>query len=126
MTTEHGVSQIFVENDVIFLEFKGAFNLEGAVKISKALKSTVEIFGQRSFKLLVDYSEAEGATPEAYQEVSDCNAWLNTQKMKAKAVIIHSAANTTILNGRSPERKVQNSRDFTDKTSAIDWLNTYS
>jgi hypothetical protein len=122
MLLEHGKSFISVDDDIIFITAHGAFNLEGATRIIAELKYLIENFHQKEFKLLLDYSEIEGGTPEVFDKINDCNIWLNSQAMVAKAIIIKSETQLKILESRAPARKLQNYKNFVDKTSAIQWL----
>jgi hypothetical protein len=122
MTVEHGKFSISVDGDIITIKAVGAFNAEGAVKIIEQLKSVIESFCQKEFKLLFDYSETEGGTPDVYQKINECNIWLNSQNMVAKALVIDSSMKLAILESRTPARRSQNSAHFADKASAIKWL----
>ncbi|KGJ95176.1 hypothetical protein [Colwellia psychrerythraea] len=126
MATEHGESSISVDGDIIFVKAIGSFNLEGIVKVITELKLIIESFAQKDFKLLFDYTQTEGATPEVFEKINECNIWLNNQNMVAKAVIINSQILMTILESRTPARDCQNSKQFEDKASAITWLKSQS
>ncbi len=100
----------------------GAFNIEGVDKVIEELTLAIERFDQKEFKLFFDYLQTEGGTPEAFEKINECNIWLNSQNMVAKAVLIKSSINFAILESRTPARKNQNSKRFEDKASAIAWL----
>jgi hypothetical protein len=124
MGSEHGQSSISVDGDIISVKAVGAFNQEGIVKSIEELKVVIESFCQKEFKLLIDYSEIEGGTPEVFERINECNLWLNTQNMVAKVLVINSSVNLAILESRTPARKLQNTKNFDNKASAITWLKT--
>ncbi len=126
MVTEHGESSISIDGDIITVTAVGAFNLEGIVKVIAELKLIIGSFCQKEFKLLFDYSQTEGGTPEVFEKINECNVWLNSQNMVAKALIINSPINLAILESRTPARNSQNSKRFDDKASAIAWLKSQS
>ena len=120
--SEHGKSYISVNGDIISVIAVGSYNKEGIIKTVEELKSTVESFNQKQFKLLFDYSQIEGGTPDVFNEINECNIWLNCQNMVAKALVINSTMLLAILESRTPARKLQNSKNFEDKASALNWL----
>jgi len=126
MTTEHGESSISIDGDLITVKAVGAFNLEGIVKVITDLELIINSFCQKEFKLLFDYSQTEGGTPEVFEKINECNIWLNSQNMVAKALIINSPITLAILESRTPARNSQNTKNFADKASAIAWLKLQS
>ncbi len=126
MLLEHGKSQISVDDDIVFIKAIGAFNLEGIMRTIAELKYVIGNLNQKEFKLLLDYSEIDGGTPEVFEKINDCNIWLNNQAMVAKAIIIKSETNLKILESRAPARELQNYKNFSDKASAIKWLKSQS
>jgi len=124
--SEHGKSYISVDDDIITVTAIGAFNKEGIIKVVKELESIIKGFNQKEFKLLFDYSQTEGGTPDVFNEINECNIWLNSQNMLAKALVINSTVQLAILESRTPARSEQNAKNFEDKTSAINWLKSQS
>ena len=122
MAVAHGQSSISVDGDIITVKAVGAFNLEGITKTIEQLKLFIEGFGQKEFKLLFDYTETDGGTPDVFDKINECNIWLNSQNMVAKAVVINSSILLAILESRTPARNSQNAQSFDDTTSAINWL----
>ncbi|MBA6262734.1 hypothetical protein [Colwellia sp. Bg11-12] len=122
MNQEHGKNIISVEGDIIISKIIGAFNVEGVNKSITDLKTVVDSFCQNKFKLLIDYIDAEGATPEVYEKINECNIWLNSQNMVAKALVTNSNVALSILESRTPARSSLNERIFDDKASAMSWL----
>ncbi len=122
MVLEHGKSCISVNDDIITIKAIGAFNKEGIVKTIEELKSVIKEFNLKEFKLLFDYIEIEGGTPDVFEKINDCNIWLNNQNMVAKALVIKSSMNLAILESRTPARKSQKSATFDNKVAAINWL----
>ena len=124
MAVAHGQSSISVDGDIITVKAVGAFNVEGITKTIEQLKFFIEGFGQKEFKLLFDYTETEGGTPDVFDKINECNIWLNSQNMVAKAVVVHSEILLKILESRTPARHSQNEQSFDDIASAINWLAT--
>ena len=122
MAVAHGQSSISVDGDIITVKAVGAFNVEGITKTIEQLKLFIEGFGQKEFKLLFDYTETDGGTPDVFDKINECNIWLNSQNMVAKAVVINSSILLAILESRTPARNSQNAQSFDDTTSAINWL----
>jgi len=123
---EHGKSYISVDDDIITVKAIGAYNKEGMIKTIEELKSIIESFNQKGFKLLFDYSQTEGGTPDVFDKINECNIWLNSQNMIAKALVINSSMHLSILESRTPARKSQNTKNFNNKASAIAWLKLQS
>ena len=122
MAVEHGKCFISVDGDIITVKAVGAFNSEGIVKTIEELESGIESFSQKKFKLVFDYSQTEGGTPDVFEKINECNIWLNSQNMVAKALVINSSVLLEILESRTPARNSQNAKCFDDKASAINWL----
>ena len=119
---EHGKNSISVDGNIITVKSVGAYNTEGVFKAIEELKVVIESFFQKEFKLLFDYTETYGGTPEVFEQINECNIWLNSQTMVAKALVINSAMHLSILESRTPARKSQNTKNFDNKASAINWL----
>jgi CTP:phosphocholine cytidylyltransferase-like protein len=122
MNQEHGKNIISVEGDIIISKIIGPFNVEGVNKSITDLKTVVDSFCQNKFKLLIDYIDAEGVTPEVYEKINECNIWLNSQNMVAKALVTNSNVALSILESRTPARSSLNESVFNDKANAIIWL----
>jgi hypothetical protein len=126
MNTEHGESFITDDDDIIIVEVIGSFNSEGVSKSIEELKTVIDSFGENKFKLLFDYTNAEGGTPEVFEKINECNVWLNSKNMTAKALAIKSKTILKILESRTPARKSQHSKNFDNKVSALIWLKSQS
>lgn len=122
MSAEHGQYTISVDEDIITVKAVGAFNQEGIVTVIEELKLVIERLSSDNFKLLFDYTETEGGTPEVFDKINECNIWLNSQNLVAKALVINSPTNLAILESRTPARNAQNAKNFDNKTNAINWL----
>ena len=123
---EHGKNSISVDDNIITVKSVGVYNIEGIVKAIEELKVVIESFSHKEFKLLFDYTETEGGTPEVFEQINECNIWLNSQNMVAKALVINSAMHLSILESRTPARKLQKTKNFDNKASAISWLKLQS
>ncbi|WP_019027700.1 hypothetical protein [Colwellia piezophila] len=122
MSRPHGECFITVDDDIIYIKSVGAFNLEGIIQAYQDIESIIISLGENRFKVLVDYTEIEGATPEAFDKLNECNEWLNSQNLIAKAVVIHSPVNLTLLESRVPARSLQNDKNFDNQSAAKEWL----
>jgi hypothetical protein len=126
MNTAHGESVISVTGNVITVKVKGVFNKEGVCELNDELRLIISSYNVDGFKMLFNYLEVEGATPDAYDQIDNFNVWLNNQNMIAKAVVIISPAVLNILNSRAPARKSKNMNSFSSTIKAIQWLDTQS
>lgn len=126
MSERHGQCLVSIDNEIVHIKSIGAFNLEGMIKATQDIKSAISKLNTNSFKLLADYTELEGATPEAFDHLDKFNAWLNNNNMIAKAVVISSSITLTILGQQAPTRKLQNDKNFKTKDEAIEWLKQQS
>lgn len=122
MNKEHGQYFISIDNDIIFIKAVGAFNVEGVIEAIRDTKQFIESQKLQCFKLLVDYLDLEGLTPDAFDKLNELNLWLNEQNMVAKAVVIDSPVILDIFGQRSPARKLHLDKNFDNKTQAIKWL----
>ena len=118
----HGQCFVSVDDDIICIKAVGGFNLEGIILATQDIASAIHSLDHKSFKLLADYSELEGATPEAFDKLDEFNSWLHKQNMIAKAVVINSLVTLDILGQRTPARNEHNDKNFESKVKAIEWL----
>jgi len=126
MSLEHGVSAISVCSNVITVKIQGSFNLEGILAFHKKMISIVEDFQAEKFKILVDFLDADGATPDALKEANKFNIWLNNKNLVAKAVVINSPALFEIFFSSAPAQKLQNIKSFDSKAEGYEWLKSQS
>lgn len=123
MNSPHGKCSVSVNDDIIYIMAVGSFNKEGITKSIQDIQSAIGSFDDRGFKLFIDFTDIEGGTPKAFDKINEFNRWLNHQKMIAKAVVFSLAMTLPLLDSRAPARKLQNSKSFENKISAIEWLN---
>jgi len=126
MTIPHGHCFISVDDDIIDIKCVGAFNSEGITNATQDVESIIQSFGQKRFKLLLDYTEIEGATPGAFDKLNEFNDWLNSQNLLVKAVVIDSDAFISMLEIRASSRNLHNDKNFDNKCTAIEWLKLQS
>jgi len=122
MDIEHGEVSIVVEGNIIIVRTIGAFNEYGAQRYTHGVKSLVESMQDKSFSILINNLEFQGATPEAFEELEKYNVWLNNQKLIAKAMVITSNITLDVINMRSPARAAQQNKNFDNEEDAMDWL----
>lgn len=119
---EHGIFHIVHQPSFLLIKLTGSFNQEGSLAFITAAKRAITEFEQQAFALLFDITEFEGATPEAYEEIEVLNIWLNSQRLIAKATVIKSRIQISIVNYLSPARKSQNTQHFYHHSDAQIWL----
>lgn len=124
MTIAHGEHQISIQDSIIYLKLIGSFNDVGAKNFTDAMKTVIATFNGAAFAILVDDLDVIGGTPEAYAELEKYNIWLNTQNMRAKAMVIDSPVILAIINKYAPSREYQNIDVFVNRAEAVTWLKT--
>lgn len=122
MAAGHGHSHVIRDGNIIRATLEGAFNLEGAGQYEKQARREIGSFNGAPFLMLVDNTEVEGGTPEAYSELDRFNQWQNTQALVAKAIIVTQSLLKEILLQRTPNLSMQNSAFFDNEAEALCWL----
>ena len=122
MNLDHGEVSIRIENNIIFVEMKGAFNEYGAQKYTHGVMAEVKRLQGAPFSLLVNIEEIEGGTPEAFAELENYNIWLNNQNLIAKAMVAKSATTLELIDRLSPARRQQTNMNFESEVDALIWL----
>lgn len=122
MNSEHGTAEISITGKRINVILEGSFNREGVLKYQERYRRVVQGFGDSPFKVLLNCLKIDGATPDAFEEIDNFNAWLNTRNIQAKAMVIDSAALTEIAEKRLPQQNKQNIRIFSSTNAALTWL----
>lgn len=126
MVIEHGEVTIEVVGDIIIVRTAGAFNEYGTQQYTHGVRKIVDGLQGQSFSVLVNNLEFQGGTPEAYQELENYNAWLNKQKLIAKAMVITSSTTLGVIDKLSPSRAAQQTRSFDNEKDALNWLQSLS
>lgn len=122
MNTEHGIAEISVNGERISVVLEGSFNRQGVLKYQARYREIVQSFGDEPFKVFLNCLSIDGATPDAFEEIDNFNAWLNKRNIKAKAMVMSSAALTEIAQKRLPQQNKQNIRIFSTTDAALSWL----
>ena len=122
MNIELGTAEISVTGERINVVLEGSFNREGVLKYQQRYRKIVQGFGDSPFKVFLNCLKIDGATPEAFEEIDNFNAWLNERNIRAKAMVISSAALTEIAEKRLPQQNKQNIRIFSTTDAALTWL----
>ena len=122
MTIEHGGNTVIVKGNIINVTLIGAFNEYDAKNVSKKIKKIVEGFNLNKFLMLMNLSNWDGATPEAFTTSNEFNEWLNSQNMVAKAIVITSQTVKAIDQQWVPSKLVQNIEYFDNEGEALRWL----
>ncbi|GGW73102.1 STAS/SEC14 domain-containing protein [Alteromonas halophila] len=123
MAAGHGVSQVVCDGDIILVTLSGAFNQEGIELYEQKARDAIRAMKGEPFKMLIDDSDVEGGTPEAYAALDRFNQWQNTQPLRAKAFVVKQTLLQRILMKRTPALSSQNTAFFTSKKDALAWLN---
>lgn len=119
----HGESSVTFIDGTIFVTLKGAFNEYGIQIWVNKLKGIVNQLKGKPFAMLINYAEAEGATPEAFTVANEYNLWLCDQKLTAKAIVTSSilaAIDRAQIDEKN--RLNQNFQYFTTISDALNWL----
>jgi hypothetical protein len=119
----HGNSSIELIDSTVFITLKGAFNEFGVQIWFEKLKLIVKQLNGKPFSILINYLEADGATPEAFQVANKYNSWLCEQNLTAKAIVASTLLAAIDLSQISEQNRVnQKYKYFTTVPSAIEWL----
>lgn len=124
MIDQHGEVQLCYENNIIRATLIGAFNEQGAIQYTEGIKHIVKSLKGQEYAILVDNTKMEGGTPEAYQVLEEYNQWLNHTNLVAKAVVVETIITTELIKHLSPAIKLQTTKTFKNKASALRWLQT--
>lgn len=119
---QHGEVHILLEGNIVIATLIGAFNEKGAMKYTEGVKSIVKKFEGKKYAILVDNSNMEGGTPEAYQVLEEYNQWINNTNLVAKAMVVKTLITTELVESLSPSIKLQTTKSFQDKNLAFEWL----
>lgn len=119
---QHGEVDILLEGNIIIATLVGGFNEKGAVKYTEGVKAIVKNLEGKQYAILVDNSDMEGGTPEAYHILEEYNQWLNKTNLIAKAIVVKTIITTELIKSLSPSIKRQTTKSFQDKELAFEWL----
>ncbi len=122
----HGKFSVTTKADIICYKLMGTFNDDVANTCIAEITQHIKGFNFRPFKLMNVQLELEGATPAAFKRVNEFNAWLNTQKMVAKAIVTNKKELVTMHDFFLPSREVQNIEYFNTEEEALAWLQSLS
>lgn len=122
MDIAHGEVAIEVKDNIIIVRTNGAFNEYGAQRYTHGVRAVVDNMQDKSFSILINNLEFQGATPEAFEELEKYNVWLNNKKLIAKAMVITSAFTLDVIDKLSPSRAAQQARNFDNEEDAMSWL----
>lgn len=122
MGSQHGEIEIILDGNIIIATLVGSFNEEGAIKYTESVKEIVKNLKGESYAILVDNSNLDGGTPEAYQVLEKYNQWLNSTNITAKAITVKDTITVDLIKSLSPSIQHQNIRKFIEKDLALKWL----
>jgi hypothetical protein len=117
---------IHVKDAVIKLSMFGSFNLDIARTITKKIRVIIESLNNQPFYILVDLSTIEGGTPDGFEQGRKFNLWLDSQNLKAKAIICHSPLFRSISESRVRSSDIQLIKYFNNEADALRWFDELS
>lgn len=120
----HGEFDINIENDIINITIKGAFNDVGAKAVIEQLVQHITTLKNEPFAILANLLAFEGGTPEVFAVSDEFNAWLNSKNMVAKALVFTSPALIMIEKTLVKSKQGQNIQYFADEHEATAWLDS--
>jgi hypothetical protein len=118
----HGDYHLILNQYIIEVTLVGAFNDLGVKAWTEAVKNTIKLFDGKPFAILMDLTQAQGATPEAFEVANQYNEWLNTQNMIAKAVVFGNRILQEIEQVMVKAKQKQKIKNFFDVNEARLWL----
>lgn len=125
MESADGKYSIEIQGSLIYTKLSESFNHEGISLWINEMKEAINSLNGHSFIMLVDELSATGATPEALELANNYNQWLNSQALKAKAVVYSSTIYREIDISKLTARKDQNIAFFDNMSDAKTWLQQY-
>jgi hypothetical protein len=125
MESADGKYSIEIQGSLIYTKLSESFNHEGISLWINEMKEAINSLNGHSFIMLVDELSATGATPEALELANHYNKWLNSQALKAKAVVYSSKIYREIDISKLTARKEQNIAFFDNISDAKIWLQQY-
>ena len=120
----HGEFNINIDNNIIKIAIKGAFNDVGAKAVIEQLVQHIATLNNEPFAILGNLLEFEGGTPEVFAVSDEFNAWLNSKNMVAKALVFTSPALIMIEQTFVKSKEGQNIQYFADEENATAWINS--
>ncbi|MBD1390156.1 hypothetical protein IC617_12010 [Neiella sp. HB171785] len=125
MNLIHGRYQVDVEDNIIHITMADSFNEFTIEAIATLIKQAVASLNDQPFYLLVDISQVDGGTPEAFAASAEFNLWLDQQKLIAKALVTQSILFQQINESRVRETSPQRVAYFEDIGAAKRWFETF-
>ncbi|NMP30233.1 hypothetical protein HII17_01555 [Thalassotalea sp. M1531] len=118
----HGEFNVVLNGNAIESKLKGSFNDVGFSDYVETVKRNVAKLADLPFVMMIDNSEFEGGTPEAYVVFEEYSKWISTQHVIAKVYLVSSFVQKEIMLQQTPELQNQNIEFFKEKSEARDWL----
>lgn len=92
----HGSYSIEIDNNVIICRLRGSWNKEQALAFQHELQHNVNQINDIKWIYLVDASEFEGATPQAYQVQDLTIQWCVTNNLSKRIIISDNSMTVAI------------------------------
>ncbi|SEL55157.1 hypothetical protein SAMN05216262_11382 [Colwellia chukchiensis] len=122
MLAMHGEYKIEVNEHIIRVLVKGAFNDVAAEALAQELVARIEAFDHAPFVILANLLEFDGGTPKVFAVSDEFNAWLNQHHMIAKALVFTSEVLIGIEKALVTSKARQNIEYFPSEAEALVWL----
>lgn len=120
----HGTVELGRYGDLFVVRLKGAFNLEGARRLTHEVQAFWRACGEpRRWPLLADHREWEGATPETFAEAANVVHWLEAHGMAAEARVFCGSFMPRVLDQQKAMKPTSlPAQNFYSIDLACDWL----
>jgi hypothetical protein len=120
----HGTVELGRYGELIVIRLKGAFNLEGARRVTREVQAFWYACGEpKHWPVLGDHREWEGATPETFAEAANIVHWLEARGMAAEARVFCGNFMPRVLDQQKAMKLTSlPAQNFNSIDQACDWL----
>lgn len=118
----HGNYEIDITGELLILRFKDAWNTECSMDFFKQYKKIIRDHKFNKFGIVLDYTNFEGATPEAINYFHKISKWADENGAAARAFIIDTELTRFSLREHILDNGFIPRMIFKDEKSAVSWL----
>ena len=122
MPKKLSTTSVQYDDGIVTATLHGLFNEQSAHDYSKKLFGLVRELNGKPFALLADIRHVQGATPDAFDILSEIIGKLPNMGLCAKAYVYEGLVIKGIMFQRIPKLKEMEYLFFTDFDEAHDWL----
>lgn len=122
MPKKLSTTSVHYDDGIVTATLHGLFNEQSAHDYSKKLFGLVRELNGKPFALLADIRHVQGATPDAFDILSEIIGKLPNMGLCAKAYVHEGLVIKGIMFQRIPKLKEMEYLFFTDCDEARDWL----